>query len=307
MRLIKLANIIFTKFFTLWIILFSLFTYLYPGRFVDLNYLIVPTLGIIMFGMGMTLRMEDFGKVLKKPTGVIVGVACQYLLMPLVGFTLAVMFSVEPLIATGIVLVGSCPGGTASNVITYLAKGDLALSVTLTTVSTLICPFMIPLIMYLFAGQWIDIPVLKLFISAFEIVLIPVFLGLLVRYFLREKTEDILPAMPLVSSLAIIFIVGVIVAANVENIRNIGLLIALTVIIHNLAGLSLGYTAAKAFNFDEKKCRAISIEVGMQNSGLGVALASSHFGTLAALPAAIFSIWHNISGSTLAWIWQRKN
>ncbi len=259
-----------------------------------------------MFGMGMTLKIKDFKEIILRPFEILVGISSQYIIMPTLGFALATLFKVDPLIATGVVLVGSCPGGTASNVITYLAKGDLALSVTLTSVSTLICPFMIPLIMYIFANQWIEIPVLKLLISAFQIVLIPVVLGLAVRKLLEEKTEKILPAMPLISSLAIIFIVGVIVAANSNSIKEVGLIITLIVIVHNLSGLFIGYTLAKLFKFKESKCRAISIEVGMQNSGLGVALANAHFGPLSALPAALFSVWHNVSGSALAWFWQRK-
>ncbi len=258
-----------------------------------------------MFGMGMTLTPGDFKRVLKRPKAVTVGVAAQYVIMPFVGFLLAELFGLSPLLATGVVLLGSCPGGTASNVITYLARGDLALSVTITSVSTLISPLMIPLLMYLYAGQWVDVPVTKLFVSAIKIILIPIALGLLSRRLMGNYLKYAMPILPSLSSLSIIFIVGVIVAANSESIKNLGIVLALVVIVHNALGFSTGYVLGRLIGMDIASTKAISIEVGMQNSGLGVALASVHFGALAALPSALFSVWHNISGSILAWWWRR--
>lgn len=260
-----------------------------------------------MFGMGMTLKVDDFKRVLIRPLEIAVGLASQYLLMPLAGFLLAKIFSLDPLIAVGIVLVGSCPGGTASNVITYLSKGDLALSVTLTSISTLLCPILIPVLMFIYAKQWIDVPFVKLFISSFQVVIIPIILGLTIRKLLNKKINTLMPYLPSISSLAIIFIVGVIVASNSQAISNVGLKILVIVVIHNIFGLATGYMIAKSIGMDEKRAKAISIEVGMQNSGLGVALANLHFGALSALPAAIFSVWHNISGSILAWWWRRNS
>ncbi|HSE83461.1 MAG TPA: bile acid:sodium symporter family protein [Thermodesulfobacteriota bacterium] len=307
MKILNCLNHIFTDYFTIWIIGFSVLTYLYPEPFAKLAYLITPTLGVIMFGMGMTLTGEDFKRVILRPQDVAVGFAAQYGVMPFAGFALAKIFGLEPLLAAGVVLVGSCPGGTASNVITYLAGGDVALSVTMTSVSTILSPVFTPLLTYLLAGQWIPVPTLKLFISTIQIILLPVALGLGIRSLFREKVRAALPFLPMVSSIAIIFIVGVIVAANSESIGKVGFRIGIVVILHNMIGLILGFYIAKLVGMDNRKARAISIEVGMQNSGLGVALASAHFGALAALPSAMFSVWHNISGSALAWRWRKRN
>ena len=299
-------NDLITRFFILWIILFSAVAYFFPSVFRDLGFLIVPMLAVIMFAMGMTLRVDDFRRVFLRPLEILAGVCAQYIVMPLLGFLLALGFGINPLIAAGVVLVGSCPGGTASNVITYLARGDLALSVTLTSVSTLLCPFLLPALMYVYAGQWIDVPVADLFVSALQIVLLPVLLGVVLRKFLGKKSETVLPFLPSVSSLVIALVVGIIVALNAESIKTIGGVIFLIVIIHNALGLMCGYLIAKALGFGESSARAISVEVGMQNSGLAAALSQMHFGYLSALPAALFSIWHNISGAAMAWLWRSK-
>jgi len=305
LRYLSYLNNAVTGYFTFWIILFSLITFLRPEPFAGLTGLIVPVLGIIMFGMGMTLTVGDFRRIARRPRDVAVGAAAQYGIMPLAGFILAKAFSLDPMLAAGVVLVGSCPGGTASNVITYLAKGDVALSVTMTSVTTLLAPLMIPFFMYLYAGQWIHVPALDLFISTVEIILLPVALGAGLRLLLGKRTEYVLPVLPGVSSLSIIFIVGVIVAANAPSIAKVGAGVAVIVILHNLTGLALGYSVARLSGMDVTRARAVSIEVGMQNSGLAVALANLHLSALAALPAAIFSVWHNISGSAIAWWWRR--
>ena len=307
MSTLRFLNRVFTNFFTFWIIAFSIITYFYPKQFAKLAYLITPALGVIMFGMGITLRGEDFKRIFQRPQDVLVGFCAQYGVMPFTGFALAKILGLTPLLAAGVVLVGSCPGGTASNVITYLARGDVALSVTMTSVSTIFSPIFTPLFTYLFAGQWISVPVLKLFISTVEIILLPVVLGLGIRGLFKEKVDNAAQVLPLVSSLTIIFIVGVIVAANAESLRGIGLKTGIAVVLHNTIGLFLGFYIARLFRMDISKARAVSIEVGMQNSGLGVALARTHFGALAALPSAMFSVWHNISGSALAWWWRRKD
>ena len=296
-----------TRFFILWIILFSAVAYFFPSVFEDLGFLIVPMLAVIMFAMGITLRIDDFRRVFLRPLEILVGVCAQYVVMPLLGFLLALAFGINPLIAVGIVLVGSCPGGTASNVITYLARGDLALSVTLTSVSTLLCPFLLPALMYIYAGRWIDVPVADLFISALQIVLLPVLFGVVLRKLLGRKSETVLPFLPSVSALVIAFVVGIVVALNAESIRTIGAVVFLVVVIHNALGLTCGYLIAKALGFRESSARAISVEVGMQNSGLAAALSQMHFGYLSALPAALFSIWHNISGGVIASLWRNSN
>ena len=303
----SLLNRVVTKYFTFWIILFSVIAYLYPAYFADLRNLIVPTLGIIMFGMGVTLTTSDFRRVFLRPGDIAVGVIAQYSAMPLLGFLLAKFFGLDPMLATGVVLVGFCPGGTSSNVITYLARGDVAFSVTMTSVSTLISPIMIPLLMYLYAGQWIDVPVIKLFVSTVQIILLPVALGLGLRALVKDKISYVLPVLPSVSSIAIIFIVGVIVAANSGSIATVGLTVTVIAVLHNILGFSIGYGVARLYGMDVIRARAVSIEIGMQNSGLAVALANAYFGTLAALPGAIFSVWMNISGSALAWWWRRSS
>ena len=300
-------NDLITRFFVLWIILFSAVAFFFPHAFEDLGFLIVPLLAVIMFAMGITLRVDDFKRVFLRPLEILAGVCAQYIVMPLLGFLLALAFGINPLIAVGIVLVGSCPGGTASNVITYLARGDLALSVTLTSVSTLLCPFLLPGLMYIYAGKWIDIPVTDLFISALQIVLLPVLLGLVLRRLLGEKSEAVLPFLPSVSALVIALVVGIIVSLNTESIKTVGAVVFLVVIIHNTLGLICGYLIAKALGFGESSCRAISVEVGMQNSGLAAALSQLHFGYLTALPAALFSIWHNISGGAIASLWRNRS
>ncbi|MCE2403462.1 bile acid:sodium symporter family protein, partial [Candidatus Poribacteria bacterium] len=255
-------NDLITRFFVLWIILFSSAAFFFPHAFEDLGFLIVPLLAVIMFAMGITLRVDDFKRVFLRPLEILAGVCAQYIVMPLLGLFLALAFGINPLIAVGIVLVGSCPGGTASNVITYLARGDLALSVTLTSVSTLLCPFLLPGLMYIYAGKWIDIPVADLFISALQIVLLPVLLGLALRRLLGKKSEAVLPFLPSVSALVIALVVGIVVSLNTESIKTVGAVVFLVVIIHNTLGLICGYLIAKALGFGESSCRAISVEVG---------------------------------------------
>lgn len=279
---------------------------MHPSHFEGLKTLIVPTLGIIMFGMGMTLTLDDFKRVFLRPKDIGVGVATQYLAMPFFGFILAEAFGLDPLLAAGVVLVGSCPGGTSSNVITYLARGDVAFSVTMTSVSTIISPLMLPLMMYVYAGQWIDVQVFELFMKTVQIILLPVVVGLILRAIIKDRIKYVLPVLPSISAAAIIFIVAVIVAANAEAIATVGLVVTVVAIIHNFLGFSVGYGVARFFEMDVTRARAVSIEIGMQNSGLAVALANTFFGTLAALPGAIFSVWMNISGSALAWWWRRR-
>ena len=306
MKYLSFINSVITSLFTLWIILFSAVAFCAPSPFAGLTGLIVPVLGVIMFGMGMTLRAEDFRRILKRPRDVGVGVAAPYGIMPAAGFVLAWAFGLDPLLASGVILVGSCPGGTASNVITYLARGDVALSVTITSATTLIAPIMIPASMYIFAGKWIDVPASGLFISTVKIILLPVALGVVARAILRDKIEYVLPVLPGLSAVSIVFIVAVIVAANAGSIASVGAEVALIVVIHNAIGLSAGYGLARLSGMNVTSARAVSVEVGMQNSGLAVALANVHFGTLAALPGAVFSVWHNISGSAIAWWWRRN-
>jgi BASS family bile acid:Na+ symporter len=296
---------LFTVYFGFLIVGVSFLSYMYPGSLKNLTYLITPSLGVIMFGMGMTLTRADFKRVVLRPHEVALGVFAQYGIMPFVGFVIARFLRLEPLIAVGVVVVGSCPGGTASNVITYFARGDVALSVTMTSVSTLLSPVFTPALVYLLAGKWVEVPVMRLFLFTLQIVLFPVALGVFVRGLLGSRVNRVLGALPVISSITIIFIVGVIIGASADSLHEVGLRTIAAVVIHNTVGLFLGFLLARLLGMEASKARAVAIEIGMQNSGLGVAIAKSHFGVIAALPSAIFSAWHNISGSVLAWWWRR--
>ena len=267
---------------------------------------IAPLLGIVMFGMGLTLTGQDFVRVFKRPLYVAIGVAAQFTIMPVLALLLAVALRLPSELAAGVILLGCCPGGTASNVITYLAKGDVPLSVTMTSVSTVLAPLLTPILMLLLAGSWLPVDAGALFVSILQIVLLPVLAGVIVNTFLGRVVRRITPVLPLVSVVAIVVIVMAVVAASRENLLTVGPLVFVIVVAHNLAGLALGYGLGRMAGVSPSGRRAISIEVGMQNSGLAVALATVHFGGLAALPGAIFSIWHNVSGPALATYWSRN-
>ena len=264
-------------------------------------------LGIVMFGMGMTLRVSDFRNVLRHPWEVGIGVAAQFIVMPLAALALIRLFELPPDLAIGVVLVGTCPGGTASNVISYLAKGDVALSVSMTMTTTLLAPIATPFLTWALAGAWIDVSFSSMMISIAQMVLAPVLLGLLAHHFAERAVERVMPAMPLVSVVCIVLLVGCVVALSASKLAEIGVGMALVVILHNFFGLLFGYGMARAFRMDSQKSRTISIEVGMQNSGMAASLAILYFNPAAALPGAIFSVWHNISGSLLANYFSRKD
>ncbi|MGX9940665.1 bile acid:sodium symporter family protein [Acinetobacter pseudolwoffii] len=297
------------KTFALWVLLFSGIALMLPEGFVWLRAYIPWMLGIIMFGMGMTMTVGDFKSVLQSPKAVGIGVVAQFVVMPGLAFLLCQLFQLPPEIAIGVILVGCCPGGTASNVITYMAKGNTALSVACTSVSTLLAPILTPAIFYLLASQWIEINALSMLVSILQVVLFPILLGLIVRSLLKQKVNAYIQVMPLISVIAIVAIVAAIIAGSKAQILQSGLLILGIVALHNGLGYLLGYWASRIFKLAEIDCRAVSIEVGMQNSGLGVALAATHFAAspLTALPSAIFSLWHNISGPALATYWAAKS
>lgn len=295
-----------TRLFPLWALLFSLLAYLAPGLFVDFRPAIVPLLGVVMFGMGMTLSWQNFTEVLKRPQIIALGVLMQYLVMPFAAWLVAVVLGLPPYIMAGLVLVGACPGGTASNVVCYLARGDVALSITLTTVSTFLAILLTPLITWLYVGQKVPVPVESMLWSIFKIVLLPVSLGVLINSLFGRRLSVIKHLFPLVSVFAIVVIIAIIVALNKTNLATMGAAVALAVVMHNLFGLITGYWIPRLLRQDERTCCTLAIEVGMQNSGLGVALAAKYFSAAAALPGALFSIWHNLSGSMLAGYWSRK-
>ncbi|HZG59759.1 MAG TPA: bile acid:sodium symporter family protein [Anoxybacillus sp.] len=293
--------------FAMWVLLFAVLAFLYPNGFTWIGPYIVPLLGIIMFGMGLTLSANDFKEVFKRPKDVLIGVAAQFIIMPLLAFALATLLPISPEVAIGVILVGCCPGGTASNVITYLAKGDTALSVAVTSVSTLLAPVVTPSLILLFADKWLSVSAGALFWSIIKIVIVPIVLGLIVKLIFNKQVEAAVQALPIVSVIGIVAIVAAVVGLNKEAIAKSGLAIFSIVVVHNLLGLLLGYWFAKLFKMTEPKQRALSIEVGMQNSGLGAALATAHFSPLAAVPSAIFSVWHNISGPLLATYFRKKS
>lgn len=263
-------------------------------------------LAVIMLGMGMTLRVGDFAVVARGPWALLLGVAAQYVVMPLLGYGLAVALDLSPALAAGMVLVGSAPGGTASNVMVYLARGDTALSVAMTTVSTLLAPILTPLLVLWLAGEFLPVDTGALFVSIVQIVLAPVVLGVLLRAVAGRFVDRVLPALPLVSVAGITAVVAIVVAASAETVLSVGLLVVLAVLLHNGLGYAVGYLIARITGQTVPGRRAVSIEVGMQNSGLAAALATVHFSPAAALPAAIFSVWHNVSGSALASYWSRR-
>ncbi|MCU5786331.1 bile acid:sodium symporter family protein [Alloalcanivorax marinus] len=296
-----------TRLFPLWAILFSAVAFAFPERLATLDWAIVPLLMLIMFGMGMTLTWADFADVGKRPAVIGAGVALQFLIMPLVGLLVGALLGLPPEWVLGLVLVGACPGGTASNVICYLARADVALSIAMTSVSTLLAVAATPLLVWLYQGQAIDVPVASMLGSLIKIILLPVAAGTFLNSLFSARLAPVRNVFPLVSVVAIVLVIGVIVALNRERIANGGLLVMLAVMLHNLLGLSLGYGGARLLRLDRARARTLAIEVGMQNSGLAVALAVKHFSASAALPGALFSVWHNLSGSLLAWYWRRRH
>ena len=265
-------------------------------------------LGVIMFGMGMTLRVEDFKEIFKRPRDVLIGLLAQFSIMPLLAFGLATIFQLPPELATGVILVGTCPGGTASNVITYLAKGDLALSVSMSMASTILAPIVTPLLTWFLAGAWVNVSFFDMMLSIVQVVIAPLLLGIIVNQIFADFVKRVVKILPVISIVAILLIVGGVVSVEADKILQMGLLIMLVVVLHNLCGYGLGYCVAKISGMNVAKTKAVSIEVGMQNSGLAVSLAMTHFSAAAAIPGAIFSVWHNISGSIAAnYLAQKSN
>ena len=284
----------------------------YPGFFTEwggykLSGLITPLIQLIMFGMGTSMSVNDFYSVLKSPKGVFIGVASQFIIMPSLGFILANVSGFSPEIAAGIVLIGCSPSGLASNVMSYLAKANLALSITITSITTLLAPFVTPLLMKLLAGEMVDINIVNMMWDISKMILLPIGAGLIFNKLLAGKSEWLNKAMPVVSMFGIAMIIVVITAAGRDSLLKIGPLLVLLVLIHNLAGYFLGYWSAKLFKMEEKDCRTVAIEVGMQNGGLasGIAKEMGKIATVG-LAAAVFGPLMNISGSILASYWHRK-
>ena len=296
-----------TSLFPLWVILFSILAFLKPHFWSNISFLIVPLLSLVMFSMGLTLKIKDFLRIFKKLKIIRFGLLLQFLIMPFLGFLLVKIFSIEQIVGLGVILVGCAPGGTASNVVCYLAKGDVALSISLTVSSTILAIFFMPTLFWLYTGSNIEIPIYQMMVSIFKIVIVPVSLGVIINSNSFLKIDKIKLCLPLIAVLAILLIITIIIAANSDQIFEQGFKIFFIVICHNLLGLFLGFYLCKKMKYTEKIARTIAIEVGMQNSGLAAALAVKFFGLQSALAGAFFSIWHNISGPCLASIWNKKN
>lgn len=295
-----------TDLFPLWVLLITPIAYLWPAPFAALQPGIVPGLAIIMFGMGMTLRPADFGRVARRPRAVLVGVAAQFAIMPLVAWGIARALALPPELAMGLIVVGCCPGGTASNVIVYLARADVALSVTMTACSTLLAVVATPALVWLLGGAVLPVSPGALLIDVAKIVLGPVLLGLASRALLGRRVERLLAGFPALSVLIIVLVIAAIVGLTHARLAAVIGVVGVAVALHNTLGLALGYGLAAAFRLPPAARRTIAIEVGMQNSGLGVALAAAHFGPVAALPGSVFSVAHNLTGSLAAACWRRR-
>ena len=265
-----------------------------------INYLLM----IVMFGMGLTMKLSDFAVVFARPRDVIIGCLAQFIVMPLLAFGLGKAFGLSNELLVGVILVGTCPGGTSSNVITYLSKGDTALSVGMTSINTLLAPFLTPALTYLYLRTTVSVDVKSMFVSIIQVVIIPIGLGLMINKLFGKYTQKISDVLPTVSVTAICLIVAAVVSHNSEKILSTGLVIFAVVILHNLLGYLCGYLIGVFFKMDLPRKKAVAIEIGMQNSGLATTLAGTAFPNLAmaTVPGAIFSVWHNISGAILAGI-----
>ena len=290
------------------VLLTALFSLLFPHNFLwiktsYINYFLI----IIMFGMGLTLKSNDFVLVFSHPREIICGVFSQYLIMPFLAFILSYFFHLDSALMAGVILVGTCPGGTASNVITYLSKGDVALSVCMTSVNTLLSPVLTPLITYLLLKTTVETNVCSMFFGIINVILIPIILGIIFNKFFSDFTKKIIKILPAISVIAISFVIASVVSHNSQMILSAGSIILLIVILHNLFGYLIGFFTGKLLKLNNAKIKAFSIEIGMQNSGLATSLANGTFPLTpeAAVPGAIFSVWHNISGSILAAIYRR--
>ena len=295
-----------TKLFPVWVVVFAVWAFVSPDGFKPYGAYISYLLGIIMLGMGLTMSLDDFKLVFSRPKDVAYGILLRYLIMPFVAFTVAKLLGLSPALAAGLILVGCCPSGTASNVMTFLSKGDTALSVTVSSFNTVLAPLLTPYIFLLLAGTLIPIKAEALLMDILKIVLFPVGLGILLRIIASGLVTKLLKLIPLVSVAAIIAIIAIVVALSAAKLATVAVIAFAAVVLHNAIGLSLGYGASRTLGMTRKKAKAISFEIGMENSGLAVALAIAHLDPVAAIPGAIFSVWHNLTGSLLAGYWGSK-
>ena len=291
------------------VLLTAVISLLMPQMFESVDmWVISPMLGLIMFGMGLSLKPQDFRVVFLRPKDVLAGCLAQFTIMPFLAWVLVKVFHLPDDLALGVILVGCCPGGTASNVITFLARGDLALSVGMTATSTLLAPLLTPFLVWLMAGTFVGVDAASMFLSILYVVIAPIAGGFLVQHFFPRFSQRAVAYLPAFSTLMIAFVVALIVSHTAGRLLTGGFVVVLVVILHNLLGLSFGYGVGRLLGLSSAKRRAISIEVGMQNSGLASSLAALHFAAypMATIPGAIFSVWHNISGAIVARIYASK-
>ncbi len=310
MNLLNILSNFFGKYMAVIVLVIAAVTLFVPqtGLWISLswiNYLLM----IIMFGMGLTLKFEDFKLVFTRPKDIIIGCVAQFTIMPLIAFMLCKLFNLDIALMTGVILVGACPGGTSSNVITYLSKGDVALSVGMTSINTILAPVLTPLITYLLLSTTVNVDTYSMFISIINVVIIPIVLGFVINKFFAKFTQKVIKILPLISVMGICMIVASVVSHNASKILSTGLIVFTVVILHNVLGYVCGFGLGKILKYNTAKTKAISIEIGMQNSGLATSLASTSFASLAmaTVPGAIFSVWHNISGAILASIYNKWN
>jgi BASS family bile acid:Na+ symporter len=295
----------YTKYFAVWVIVFGIVAYLYPNLFVAFKPGMDWFFALTMFGIGVVLQVEDFKRIVQKPIIVLIGSAAQFTIMPLGAFLLAKIFRLPPEIAVGLILTGSAPGAMASNVMSYIAKADTAYSVSLTTVSTLLCPILTPGLTFLLAQSRLEIPFWEMVLSVIKMVVLPLFVGFGVRHYFKEKIDKILPVFPAISVTFIIFICSLVIALNKENLAAVTGIILAAAIILNAYGMLAGYGVGSVFRLNTRRRRTLAIEIGMQNAGLGTILALKHFGEKAAMPAAIFVFICIITASAMSAIWQK--
>ena len=295
----------YTKYFAVWVVLFGVVAYFWPGPFVALKDQMDWFFALTMFGIGAVLQVEDFKRIARKPVVVLIGSAAQFSIMPLGAFLLAKLFSLEAEIAVGLILTGSAPGAMASNVMSYIAKADTAYSVSLTAVSTLLCPLLTPGLTFVLAGATLPVPFVQMVLSVVKMVIVPLFVGFGIRHYFREKIDKVLPVFPAISVTFIIFICSLVIALNKDYLaKTTGVILASGVVL-NVYGMLAGYGVGSVFRMDLRRRRTLAIEIGMQNAGLGTVLALKHFGEKAAMPAAIFVFVCIITASVMAAVWQR--
>ena len=295
----------FSRWFTLFVVVWSVANYFAPQISAPLVQSTRYLLGIVLFGMGLTLTGKDFERIVKRPVPVILGTVAHYVIMPGLALLLCAVFNLKGATAAGVILVGSCPSGTSSSVMAYLAGGDVALDVSIEALSTLLAPVAMPTILYFFAGRYVHVPAQSLFLSTLEIVVLPIVLGVVVHTLLKDRIAPVLDFLPIVSQLAILLILGAVVSANHANIFTAATAVVIPVVmLHNLLGYTLGYLFSRVLRLRQPQRKALTFEVGMQDSSLGATLALTYFSPVAAIASTIFSIWHNISGSILSSWWK---